>query len=37
MEQGCIVESGTHAELMALEGTYSRLHAIQFREEKATD
>jgi subfamily B ATP-binding cassette protein MsbA len=29
MEQGRIVERGTHAELLARGGTYARLHAIQ--------
>ncbi len=33
MEQGRILESGSHAELMAKGGAYSRLHAMQFREE----
>jgi len=33
MEQGRILESGSHAELMAKDGAYSRLHAMQFREE----
>jgi hypothetical protein len=32
MEQGRIVERGTHAELLALNGHYARLHAMQFRE-----
>ncbi|MEZ7838229.1 MAG: ABC transporter ATP-binding protein [Flavobacteriales bacterium] len=30
MEQGEIVESGTHAELIALKGYYSKLFALQF-------
>ncbi len=32
MEQGRIVERGSHAELLALNGHYARLHAMQFRE-----
>ncbi|HEX4509865.1 MAG TPA: ABC transporter transmembrane domain-containing protein [Burkholderiaceae bacterium] len=31
MDQGRIVESGPHAELLAQGGLYARLHAIQFR------
>ena len=31
MEQGCVVEQGTHAELLARGGLYARLHAMQFR------
>ena len=30
MAQGAIVERGTHKELMALDGTYARLHQIQY-------
>jgi ATP-binding cassette, subfamily B, multidrug efflux pump len=30
MEDGAIVEQGTHAELIAAEGAYARLHAAQF-------
>ncbi|KAF0241493.1 MAG: ATP-binding cassette subfamily B bacterial [Planctomycetota bacterium] len=30
LEKGCLVESGTHAELMAKEGLYARLHRSQF-------
>ncbi len=32
MDQGRIVERGSHAELLALNGHYSRLHAMQFNE-----
>ncbi len=32
LERGRIVETGTHAELLARGGTYSRLYALQFRE-----
>ena len=32
LEAGQIVELGTHAELIALGGLYSRLYAMQFRE-----
>ena len=31
MEEGRIVETGTHAELLVLGGTYKRLHDLQFR------
>ncbi len=33
MDQGRIVERGSHAELLALNGYYARLHARQFEEE----
>ena len=33
MEQGRIVEQGSHSELIEKNGAYSRLHAIQFREQ----
>ena len=32
MDQGHLVESGTHLELLAKGGLYSRLHALQFKE-----
>ncbi len=32
MDQGRIVERGSHAELLARNGHYARLHALQFRE-----
>ncbi len=33
MRDGQVVEQGTHAELLALQGTYSALHSLQFRED----
>ena len=33
MEQGRIVERGSHAELLACNGHYARLHAMQFSEQ----
>ena len=33
MEQGKIVERGTHASLLAMNGHYARLHAMQFSQE----
>jgi subfamily B ATP-binding cassette protein MsbA len=32
MDQGRLVERGSHAELMAIKGLYARFHALQFRE-----
>jgi len=34
MDQGRIVERGSHAELLALNGHYARLHAMQFNKEE---
>ena len=34
MEDGCIVEQGPHAELLAKGGAYARLHATQMEEEQ---
>lgn len=33
MDQGRIVERGSHAELIARDGHYARLHALQFKEQ----
>ncbi len=37
MEDGAIVEQGTHDELLAGEGAYARLHAAQFSQPMAED
>ena len=33
MQDGVIIESGKHSELLALQGQYARLHALQFHDE----
>lgn len=37
MAEGRVVEQGTHAQLLAANGQYARLHAMQFREEIQSD
>ena len=37
MDQGRIVERGPHAELLALNGHYARLHAMQFNEKEVAE
>ncbi len=32
VEKGCIIEAGSHAELLVQNGHYARLHALQFKE-----
>ena len=34
LDAGCIVEEGTHEELLAVGGLYYRLNEIQFREQQ---
>lgn len=34
LDHGCIVEMGTHKQLLQLKGYYAKLHAMQFREEE---
>lgn len=36
MQDGEIIESGNHATLLALNGQYARLHALQFHDESDT-
>jgi subfamily B ATP-binding cassette protein MsbA len=35
MDQGRIVERGTHAQLLEMNGYYARLHARQFKDDDA--
>ncbi len=37
MDEGRIVERGSHAELLAMKGHYAKLHAVQFRDEPTTN
>jgi ATP-binding cassette, subfamily B, bacterial MsbA len=32
MDHGCIVEKGSHSELIKQNGAYARLHHMQFKE-----
>jgi subfamily B ATP-binding cassette protein MsbA len=32
MQDGVIIEAGKHADLLALDGQYARLHRMQFHE-----
>jgi subfamily B ATP-binding cassette protein MsbA len=35
LDRGRIIERGTHVELLAAKGAYHRLHALQFRDDRA--
>ena len=37
MEQGEIIEQGSHAELLAKNGAYAALHQLQFSQEQNTE
>lgn len=37
LDKGSIVETGTHRELLALNGVYTKLHRLQFRETLAVE
>ena len=37
LDQGRIVEQGTHQQLLALEGKYRYLHDLQFQNESTID
>jgi subfamily B ATP-binding cassette protein MsbA len=37
LDQGCVVDEGTHEELMARRGLYKQLYDIQFRDDAVTD